>query len=332
MSQPTLRQLGLLIAVAETKRFTLAAERAHISQPALSEQIAQLEHNLGTKLFERGRHGASLTPLGEEIATRARPILAQVQELEDVVYAGGKNLGGLIRLGAMPTVGPYLLPSVIPELHAAHPKLRLYVRELRTVELEARLREGAFDVLLSTQPHDAEGLVVELLFKERLLLGLASDHALAKKGTVSIGDLANEKVLTLESGHYLSVRARGLAKAAHAQLMVDYEGTSLDGLRQMVGLGMGVSLFPSLYVHAEMMSDDAIAVRDIKIADAARWIALVWRKSSPRGADFLRLAELLRARGEALLSELSLRPAKSKNGRKKDKSGARLKRSRAGSR
>jgi LysR family hydrogen peroxide-inducible transcriptional activator len=307
MPQPTLRQLSLLIAVADTNRFTLAAERAHISQPALSEQIAQLEHNLGTKLFERGRHGASLTPLGKEIVARARPILAHVRELEDVVHTAGKNLGGLIRLGALPTVGPYLLPSVIPELHAAHPELRLYIRELRTVELEARLREGVFDVLLSTKPDDTVGLVVEPLFEERLLLGLASDNALAKKRTIGINDLANEKVLTLESGHYLSARVRGLAQAAHAQLLVDYEGTSLDGLRQMVGLGMGVSLFPALYVHAEIVGDEAVTVRDIKIDDAARGIALIWRKSSPRRDDFLKLAERLRARGKVLLSDLAAR-------------------------
>jgi LysR family hydrogen peroxide-inducible transcriptional activator len=307
MSQPTLRQLALLIAVADTNRFTLAAERAHISQPALSEQIAQLEHNLGTKLFERGRHGAKLTPLGQEIAARARPILAEVQKLEDVVRAAEKNLGGLIRLGTLPTVGPYLLPGVIPKLHAAHPELRLYVRELRTIDLEARLRQGAFDVLLSTRPDDMEGLVTEPLFEERLLLGLASDHPLAKKRTIGIKDLAEEKVLTLESGHYLSERARGLAREAHAQLLVDYEGTSLDGLRQKVGLGMGVSLFPALYVHAEMISDEAVSVRDIRIEKAVRGIELIWRKSSPRGEDFLRLAKLLRVRGQALFSELSLK-------------------------
>ena len=310
MPQTTLRQLSLLIAVADTKRFTLAAERAHISQPALSEQIAQLEYNLGTKLFERGRLGASLTPLGIEIVARARPILAQVQELEDVVLAAEENLGGLIRLGALPTLGPYLLPGVIPELHAAHPELRLYIRELRTVELEARLREGIFDVLLSTRPDDTDGLVIEPLFEEPLLLGLASDNALAKKKTISVSDLADEKILTLESGHYLSTSARGLAHAAHAQLLVDYEGTSLDGLRQMVGLGMGVSLFPALYVHAEIIDDKAVTIRDIKIDNAARGIALIWRKSSPRGEDFLTLAKRLRVRGKALLSDLAAKSKK----------------------
>jgi LysR family hydrogen peroxide-inducible transcriptional activator len=264
--------------------------------------------------------------------SRARPLLAQVRELEDVVRAADKNLGGLIRLGALPTVGPYLLPRVIPELHAAHPELRLYVRELRTVDLEARLREGVFDVVLSTHPDDVEGLVVEPLFEERLLLGLARDHVLAKKKTIGIEDLAEEKVLTLESGHYLSERARGLAQAAHAQLLVDYEGTSLDGLRQMVGLGMGVSLFPALYVHAEMISDEAISVRDIKIDKAARGIALIWRKSSPRGEDFLRLGELLRTRGKALLSELSLKSLKPRKSARREQVPSSAKHRRAGGR
>ena len=220
--QLTIRQLSLLVAAAEAGRFNLAAERAHISQPALSEQIAQLEHNLGAKLFERGRHGARLTPMGQEVAVRARVVLAHLQELEELVAARLGNLGGLIRLGALPTVGPYLLPSVVPELHAAHPQLRLYVREANNIELETRLRDGTFDVLLSTPPDDAEGLRVEPLFQESLLLGLSRDHRLAGRQTLNIADLAGENVLTLESGHYLSGRARGLAEIAHAKLQVDY--------------------------------------------------------------------------------------------------------------
>lgn len=321
MAQPTLRQLSLLVAVAKAGRFKLAAERANISQPGLSEQIAQLEHNLGARLFERGRYGARLTPLGEEIAKRTLHILAQVQELEDAVIVAKDNLGGLIRLGTLPTVGPYLLPSVIPELHSAYPALRLYVREHRTSELEARLREGAFDVLLSTQPDEVEGLVVEPLFQEPLLLGLASDHSLATKRVVEVGDLEGEKILTLETGHYLSVRARGLAEMAHAQLQVDYEGTSLDSLRQMVGLGMGVSLFPALYVQSEILNDEAVVVREISIRDATRWISLVWRRSSPRKESFLRLAGVLRAHAEDLLSHLTLSLPVQKTRKKKNANG-----------
>jgi LysR family hydrogen peroxide-inducible transcriptional activator len=317
MPQPTIRQLTLFVAVAEAGRFNLAAERENISQPALSEQIAQLEHNLGARLFERGRHGATLTPLGEEIAKRALPILSQVRELEDVVETTRNNLGGLIRLGALPTVGPYLLPSVIPELHSAYPELRLYVRELRTVELESRLREGGFDVLLSTQPDDTTGLVIEPLFQEPLLLGLASDHRLAKKKVIQVEELEGEKILTLETGHYLSVRARGLAEMAHAQLLVDYEGTSLDSLRQMVGLGMGISLFPALYVQSEIFTDEAVVVREIGIRDASRWISLVWRKSSPRKQSFLRLAALLRTHAKDLLSNLTVNLPIQKTRRKK---------------
>lgn len=310
MTQITIRQLRSLVAAAEAGRFRLAAERANISQPAFSEQIAQLEHHLGVKLFERGKQGAKLTPTGEEVVARARLILAHLKELAESVVARGQSLGGLIRLGALPTIGPYLLPSVVPELHAAHPDLRLYVREANNVELEARLRDGVFDTILSTPPDDAEGFRVEPLFEEGLLLGLARDHRLAGRQTLTVANLAGEKVLTLESGHYLSGRARGLAEAANAKVQIDYEGTSLDGLRQMVGLGMGISLFPALYVRAEMVSDPGVAVRKIDIKDASRWIALVWRRSSPRSDDFLELARRLRDHGRRLLDGIIIETEK----------------------
>ncbi len=304
MALPTIRQLVYMIAVADTGRFNLAAERAHVSQPALSEQIAQLEHNLGAKLFERGRAGARLTPIGEEIVRRARKVMADIHELEDVVLAAEKNLGGLMRLGALPTVGPYLLPRVVPDLHAAYPNFRLYVREMRTIDLEARLRSGELDVILSTPPEEADGLMVEPLFEEPLKIGLPSDHRLAARQVITIEDLDGESILTLEAGHYLSERARRLAQAAHAQLLLDYEGTSLDGIRQMVGLGMGVSLFPALYVSSEMAGDPAVVVRNVVIDNASRWIALVWRASSPRTKDFLELAPRLRDRATALVSQV----------------------------
>ncbi len=303
MPLPTIRQLTYLIAVADAGRFNLAARRANISQPALSEQISQLEHNLGAKLLERGRSGAKLTPMGVEIAARARRILADVRELEDVVRANQDSLGGLIRLGALPTVGPYLLPQVIPDLHAQHPNLRLYVRETRTVELENRLRGGEFDVILSTPPEDASSLVVERLFQEPLRLGVPSGHELAAGGPIGIDDLADKNLLTLESGHYLADRVRDLAESAGAHLLIDYEGTSLDGLRQMVGMGMGSALFPALYEHSEMRDEASVAVCDIALDEPWRWIALIWRTSSPRGDDFRVLGEHLTKRALSLLAQ-----------------------------
>lgn len=303
MALPTIRQLVYLVAIADTGRFSLAAERSNVSQPSLSAQIAQLEHNLGAKLFERGRHGAMLTPIGQEIAVRARRLLAEARELEAAVLASRENLGGLIRLGALPTVGPYLLPRVVPELHAKHPALRLYVREMRTVDLEAALRGGGFDVILSTPPAEVDGLVVEPLFQEALRIGVPADHRLAAKSVIRVADLAGENILTLEAGHHLSKRAADLAKTARAELLTNYEGTSLDALRQMVGMGMGVSLFPALYIVSEIKSDDAVAVRDILLDDASRWLALVWRDTSPRGRDFAMLADRLRERGRALATE-----------------------------
>jgi len=304
MTQLTLRQLQLFLAVIDAGSFSLAAARAHISQPALSEQIAQMEHLLRTKLFERSKSGAAPTPLGQEIAIRARAVLADVRELEEAVSAARGNLGGLMRLGVLPTVGPYLLPSIIPDLHKTYPALRLHVRESRTVELEAGLRSGVFDMVLSTPPEDSS-FRVEPLFEEPLLLGMSVDNPLAKKATLRTEDLRGQKMLTLESGHFLAARTRQIARAAHVELLTDFEGTSLDSLRQMVGLGMGLSLFPGIYVLAEILNDEALVVRRIQNEDATRLMALVWRKSSPRTDAFMVLADVIRKKGEAMLSQLA---------------------------
>jgi len=303
MTQLTLRQLQLFLAVVDAGTFSLAAARVHLSQPALSEQIAQMEHVLKTKLFERGKTGALPTPLGHEIADRARAILAGVREIEEAASTTRENLGGLMRLGALPTVGPYLLPSVIPELHREYPKFRLYVRESRTLELEAGLRSGVFDLLLTTPPEDTTGFSVEPLFQEPLFLGMSADHPLAKKKAIRTKDLRGEKMLTLEAGHYLASRTRELADVAGVELLTDFEGTSLDSLRQMVGLGMGLSLFPGIYVLSEVLGDEAMVVRKIVDGEAMRWVSLVWRTSSPRAAAFLTFAEVIRARALSLMNQ-----------------------------
>lgn len=301
MDRLSLRQLSCFIAVADTGRFGLAAERVGLSQPALSEQIAQLERALGVAVFERGRHGARLTPAGREALVRARLIAVSVEEMRDAAAGAAGSLGGLIRIGALPTVAPYVLPQLIPALHKDHPDLRLHVREAASVELDARLAAGDFDVILATPPETTAGLTVEPLFEETLRLGVPSDHPHAAKRAVRLEALADMPFLTLERGHHLADQVRALADEAGATVLDDYAGTSLAGLRQMVGLGMGAAVFPDLYVRAELRADPAVRVLDVAPRAPSRWIALTWRAASPRAQDFRDLGARIRDRAAAAL-------------------------------
>lgn len=303
-AQPTLKQLEALVAVAETGLFRLASEKLNVSQPALSEQIAQLEHRLGARLFDRDRRGARLTPVGERLAERARRILADVRGLEAVVRSAADNLGGLIRLGALPTLGPYLMPHVVPVLHARFPDLHLYVREAAGGALEDGVRSGQYDVALSVRPYRPEGLSVLPLVEERLFLGLARDDAGAGAKSASLNTLRGRDVLTLEHGHRLSELVRTLARDAGARLLEDYQGNSLDGLRQMVGMGLGVSLFPALYVRSEFRDDSGVIAVPFDRPDTRRQVVLMWREDSPREDDFRQLAAVIRERAEGLIASL----------------------------
>ena len=303
MAQPTLRQLAALVAIADTGLFKSAAEKLHVSQPALSEQISQLEYRLGALLLERDRRGARLTPVGAEVASRARVILQQVTELGDVVRSGLANLGGLIRLGALPALGPYLMPHIVPVLHARYPELRLYVREAWAARLEEGVLTGVHDCALTVGPVQASGLHAEFLFEEDLLLGIAREDELAARDAIPARALGGRNMLTLEDGHRLTEDAKAIAHAGGAVLLDDYQGTSLDGLRQMVGMGMGVSVFPRFYERSEIRNDQAVVARPLKMAGARRPICLIWREASPRAEDFAALGRIIGEKAVALMAE-----------------------------
>lgn len=302
MAQPTLKQLSALVAIADTGLFKTAAEKLFISQPALSEQISQLEYRLGAILLERGRGGARLTPVGKEIAERARAIQQSVAELSDVVRSGLANLGGLIRLGALPTLGPYLMPHIVPVLHQRYPDLRLYVREALADTLTRDVMAGEFDCALTVLPGGTGALHTEKLFDEALLLGVARGDPLATRKSIDSRALAGRNFLTLEEGNRLTEQVKALARAAGGTLLDDYQGTSLDGLRQMVGMSMGVSVFPQFYVRSEIGNDQAVEARPLKISGAHRPVSLIWRAGSPRAADFATLGEIISETASSLIA------------------------------
>ncbi len=291
---PTLQQLRYLVAVSETLHFRRAAERTHVSQPTLSGQLRELELTLGAQLVERSRSRVLMTPIGSEIAERAKAVLRDVGEIVELGKQGRGSLAGTLRLGVLPTLGPYLLPTILPEALKAYPKLRLYVREGMPQALLDALDEGGLDLLLFPLPVAGADLESARLFREPLLVAAPTGHPLARRRFAERADLKGETVLTLERGHRLHDQVAELCREMGAKLTPDYEGTSLDTLRQMVGMGMGLTFLPALYVRAEMASDPLVAVRPFRTNAPSRDIGMIWRRKSARGKEYMALAEVVR--------------------------------------
>ncbi len=290
---PTLKQLGYLIAIADEGHFGRAAERVHVAQPTLSAQFAALERKLGSRLVERDRNGAVLTPFGREVAERARRVLREVQEIVDMSQTATTGIVGQLKLGVPPTLGPYLLPHIVPDLHTRFSDLKLFVREGTPRRLQDELAAGELDLLLTPLPVTNPSLFVRRLFKEDLLVVCAPDHPFATAQSVSQADLKGEKVLTLEWGYQLHSQVRALCDSCGATLLYEYSGTSLDTLRHMVGMGMGVSFFPELYVLSEVRDENEVAARRLRGEGLFREIGLVYRKNSSVANLYLALADLI---------------------------------------
>ncbi|MCB2102264.1 MAG: LysR family transcriptional regulator [Rhodobacterales bacterium] len=292
---PTLKQLSYLVAIADEGHFGRAAARARIAQPTLSAQLARLEDTLGGRLVDRARTTVALTPLGQEVAARARRALAEVQGIVDLAQASRGGLGGTLRLGVPPTLGPYLLPFVVPALHARYPRLKLHVREGKPHEIQDQLARGRFDLLLTPLPIVTPHLDVAPLFREPLMAAVVPDHPLARRGRIRRRDLRGESVLTLESGHYLHNQVRDLCLETGATILNDYDGTSLDTLRHMVGMGVGMAFFPALYVLSEIRDRSEIAVLDMEGGTLFREIGLAWRSGNALHGHYRALADLITA-------------------------------------
>jgi LysR family transcriptional regulator, hydrogen peroxide-inducible genes activator len=293
--RPTHRQLEYLVALDTARHFGRAAELCHVSQPTLSVQIALLEKQLGVSLVERTPGAIELSAIGSEVAAAARSVLATLDDIVTLASAGRDNLGSLIRLGVVPTFGPYFLPSFLPSLHGRYPALRLHVREDRPALLEEQVRSGTIDCALGQRPQDEAAFAFEGICIEQIFLGVARNHRLAERPSVTLKELKGEQLLTLGRGHRLLENVRELAALSGAIMLEDYEGTSLDALRQMVSIEMGLSLFPELYVRSEFTRGANIALLSIEDWPARREIGFFWRRTSARAAHFRQLTVLASA-------------------------------------
>ncbi len=291
----TLQQLRYLAALAETLHFRRAAEDCHVTQPTLSMQLRELEARLGVALVERSRGRVVLTPVGREIAARARSVLREVAEIVELGRQGRVPLSGTLRAGVVQSLGSYLMPLLVPELRRRHPALRLYLREGLPRALLAQLSEGALDLLFFPLPVSAREAETARLFREPLLLVAPRDHPLAARSTVPPSALRGETIMTLEPGHQLYNQVRELCTAIGAELSHDFEGTSLDTLRQMVAMGMGLSLLPALYVRSEVARETLVTARPLESPAPARVIGMVWRRGTVRAAEYADLAATIRS-------------------------------------
>jgi LysR family hydrogen peroxide-inducible transcriptional activator len=290
---PTLRQLRYLVALADHGSFTRGAAAEGVSQPSFSEQIHQIERLLNGRIVERGRR-AILTPLGRDAVAAARKVLLEVDNFVATARRSDDPLVGTIRLGVSPTLGPYLLPQVVARLHSVSPSLRVHVREGLPNKLTENLLNGIHDVILVQLPVDGTSLHVEPLFREPLLIAMAADDPLRGAHSIGLDDLRGRGLLTLQPEYRMSDQILALAADADAHVLRDYEGTSLDAIRQMAGMGMGLALLPERYVRQEVREDDDVIVRPFAGGRYYREIGLVWRAGSGRAPAFLALADMLR--------------------------------------
>jgi LysR family hydrogen peroxide-inducible transcriptional activator len=308
----SLKQIRYFTAVSEYGSFRQAAFRLNITQPTLSNQVAALEKTIGVKLFERTSKGIKSTPQGRELLLSASRVLEEARGFTtkaSLLSGGGM---GTFRLGVTPTLGPYLLPYILPTIHERFHDLKLYVREDAPSDLETGLINGQHDLILTTLPIMSTELVVAPLFREPLKLALAKDHRLASKKHINRMDLFGEPVLTITEHHLFHRQISELCERVGAIVRRDYEGTSLDTLRQMVVMGMGISFLPALYVRSEIRGKLELRIADVEGINVVRNHALVWRNTSPARNFYRELAEVIRAIIEKDLSDTVLPASHSK--------------------
>lgn len=289
----TIRQLEYLLALAEQENFGRAAEQCFVTQPALSAQMAQLERTLGVQLVERGRK-VSLTPAGEIVVTRARRILAELQDLRDAAAGFQSPLVGRIRLGILPAVAPHVLPPALPELRKRYPRLQLTVREASARELLAALHAGDLDAILTALGDDLGAVEEWVVLEDRYLLLAPEGHALAKRRRLTPADLIEHEVLLTEDGHGLHPQAVEALRLRGEEAGHDLRGASLQTLIGMVARGQGVTLVPELAIGAELHSASGMTLVRFDPPEPTRTLALVWRKSSLRMRDFRVLGQFLK--------------------------------------
>jgi LysR family hydrogen peroxide-inducible transcriptional activator len=288
---PSLRQLRFLTALADELHFGRAAAACNVSQSTLSSGLKDLELNLGVALAERGNRSVILTPIGCEIASRAREVLAAAQDISELAARHAGPLTGDLRLGAIPTIGPYLIPAALPRLRREHPDLRVYLREELTESLLEGVRAGRLDAALIALPFETGELATARLFDDGYQLAAPRGHPLARGGPLDGAELAEQSLLLLERGHCLHGHALQAIPEVAPQRDDSFAATSLSTLLAMVQEGLGLTLIPQLAVEGGIAEAYDVALVPLQRV-CPRHVVLVWRPTSPRAAEFEALARI----------------------------------------
>jgi LysR family hydrogen peroxide-inducible transcriptional activator len=296
MEEPmNLQDLRYIVALAKTRHFGRAAEACYVSQPTLSTQIKNLEDELSVTLFERTNKRVMPTPIGLTLIAQARVILEEVEKLRYMAQQVHDPMTGPLRLGVIPTLGPYLLPHLVSRLRATYPHLRLYLREEITERLLDHLHTGALDALLLSLPVPDGGLEVEALFHEPFVFACPAGDPLARKAHIRETDLQDAPVLLLEDGHCLRQQALAVCGFPPLPGTETFRASSLETLRQMVAAGVGCTLLPVLAAAVPSPSDTLLVLRPFAAPVPSRTIGMVYRRGFPRAKTVQTLAELMRA-------------------------------------
>lgn len=297
MSNLTLKQLRYFEALARHGHFGRAADACAISQPALSLQIKELEGTLGIVLFERGSRQVWLTNFGEEFALRVRDILRSIDELDDLTRASRDLLKGKLRIGVIPTIAPYLLPTIIGNLNQMNSELDIHVRETLTPKLIQELAEGRLDTAIVALPVSESSFTEIALFTENFVLVRPSED---EGKPVPNGDqLRDMRLLLLEEGHCFRDQALSFCNAQSTQTWEGLDASSLSTLVQMVGVGLGVTLIPEMAVAVET-SSASVSVAHFKKREPSRTIGMIWRKTSPLAQQLMQISEVVSQSAKAL--------------------------------
>mgnify|MGYP006283312535 FL=1 len=288
-----LRAFHYLVTLADVRHFSKAAELCYVSQPTLSTQIRKLEEELDVQLVERSPRKVMLTEVGEEVVERARAMLAEADSIKAIARRSKDPHSGTLRIGIFPTLAPYFLPHVVPEIRRQFPRLTLRLFEEKTEDVITMLRQGRLDAGLLALPVDDDQLTARSLFEEPFVLAVPEAHALGTKKTITLEDLENQELLLLEDGHCLREQALEVCQLSGAHEKLDFHATSMETLRQMVAAGTGITLMPVMAVKPPVAHTDNLVTRPFRQPGPKRTIALVWRKSSALGGFLEELAGIL---------------------------------------
>lgn len=292
---PTLKQLQYLAALQDHGHFGRAADACFVTQSTLSAGIRELETLIGITLVERTRRVVRFTPLGDRIASKARRVLREAEELGDLARAAGRPLSGEMRMSVIPTIAPFMLPRILPRLRRDYPELKLFLREEPSAAACEGLHHGRSDCVLLALPYGCGDVASEVLFEDRLFLAGPEAELGSAAAAIGAGEIDETRLLLLEDGHCLKDHALAACNRPELRAEARMMGTSLHTIVQMVDNGLGVTMLPEMALKAGILDHTTLTARPLAADNPSRRIALIWRRASPREKDFHLLAAALAA-------------------------------------